>query len=368
MIRLAGVALTALLAACGDAGGPAPAGAVGETPPAVVAATAPAVEVLATAPLEGTEFEALDVRVGDAAYRAYLRRAESEAPLLLFVQGSGCDPLFTRTPDGTWRGTAGQNPVAALAGDRFHVLAVDKLHAGPAEPGSQSECSEAFRKTHSIDHWTAALEAVATVVGEHVDATPGLRVLGLSEGAVSAARLARDMDGVSQVAFISGHGCHQLDDMLVRSRRDWLASNPDATDAERQAGVAEAAVYQESVLAEIFSDPDDWQRDIWGQTALFWSTFGMACPARDLAESDAEVFLAYGTEDEQVVADGLEEIVTRRIAAGKTTDTLRVVGGSHVLTVEGDANPYARLLDAFRQALDGMVEPPQGGTLTDQRQ
>ncbi len=146
--------------------------------------------------------------------------------------------------------------------------------------------------------------------------------------------------------------------MLVRARRDWLLENQDAGTDAKQEGVAETLRQSESDLRRIFASPEDSTTNIWGQTPLFWSTFGMACPATDLAASDADVFIAYGTQDEQITADGLEEIVTRRIVAGKDVTTHRVVGGSHVLSVEGDENPYARLIETFRLALDWMDPKP----------
>ncbi|WP_298917802.1 alpha/beta fold hydrolase [uncultured Algimonas sp.] len=313
---------------------------------------------IATTPLGVSDFERLDLTFGSAQYAAYLRRGRNGAPLLVMIQGSGCEPVFSNLGDGRYSGTAGQDVVASLSGERHHVLIVEKPHAGQSDGGEQGDCSEAFRRQHSLENWTHTVDLVSSAVHDELQALAGIRVIGLSEGAIVAAHLAASQTAVSHVAFISGHGCHQLDDMLVRARRDWLLENQDAGTDAKQEGVAETLRQSESDLRRIFASPEDSTTNIWGQTPLFWSTFGMACPATDLAASDADVFIAYGTQDEQITADGLEEIVTRRIVAGKDVTTHRVVGGSHVLSVEGDENPYARLIETFRLALDWMDPKP----------
>lgn len=313
---------------------------------------------IATTPLGNSNFEQLVLSIGSARYAAYLRRGRNGAPLLVMIQGSGCEPVFSNLGGGQYSGTAGQDVVAGLSSGRHHVLIVEKPHAGKSDGGEQGDCSEAFRRQHSLENWTRAVDLVSSAVRDELKAPAGIRVIGLSEGAIVAAHLAASQRAVSHVAFISGHGCHQLDDMLVRARRDWLLENPNAGTEAKQSGVAETLKQSEADLRRIFANPGDSDTDIWGQTPLFWSTFGLACPATDLAASDADVFIAYGTQDEQITADGLEEIVTRRIVAGKDVATHRIVGGSHVLAVEGDENPYARLIEAFRLALDWMDPQP----------
>ena len=309
--------------------------------------------------VDGTDFTALDIKIGDVDTTAYLSPSVVEgSPLLLLIQGSGCDSVFRRNPTGSLQGTAGQDVLAQLSNGRSRVVVVEKPHVALGQNkggGGLSDCSDAFRADHSLENWTHALGEALDSVKTSLDLDGGdVRVLGLSEGAVTAARLASLRDDISHVAFIGGHGCHQLDDMIVTARRNWLQRHPDATTEEKQAGAAEAMEASETVIASIAETPTDTSADIWGQTALFWSTFGTACPARDLADADADVFVAYGTEDEQVVADGVEEIVSRRILAGRPVEAVRIVGGNHVLQVQGDTSPFARMIDVFQRALDWM--------------
>ena len=181
-----------------------------------------------------------------------------------------------------------------------------------------------------------------------------IRIIGLSEGAIVAARVASERDDVSHVSFISGFGCNQIDDMLVVARRNWVLKNPDANPEELHQGVADAVLKATKNFQRVFSNPTDTSILIESQTPLFWSTFGTACPAQDLAKSDANVFVAFGTADEQISADGIDEIVARRLIKGKGTKVVRVVGGNHILETRSEVSPYENLIDVFNESLDWM--------------
>jgi pimeloyl-ACP methyl ester carboxylesterase len=246
------------------------------------------------------------------------------------------------------KATAGQDLVFGLASGRFAVLVVEKPGASvPAtgETGTAGGCSEEFRRRHSLWEWAACISGAIDAARQRpeVDGRAPVRIMGLSEGAITAARLARERPDVSHIAFISGFGCDQWRDMLVIARRS--APNP----AEALAAVARTEVG----LRDIAYNPADPNRFFEGQTYVFWSTFGRACPAADLAAASADVLVAYGTADEQIDPDGVEAIPAARIAVGKPVTMRRIVGGDHVLNTPGSA-PFANLLGVFAESLDWM--------------
>lgn len=315
--------------------------------------------------LQGTPFfkHVLSDEQTGSKLNTYLAPGSSpKSPLLVMVQGSGCDPVFTTNSNGQAQSRAGQDIVTALSGGRYSVLIVDKPHVETSATGTggqQDGCSQAFRRDHSLDKWTSALSAsIDQIKQEHAGAPDTIRVLGLSEGALVAARLTSVRSDVSHVAFISSFGCHQIDDMLVAARRDWIRANPDATGEALQNGVAEAVAEAEAGFKTVFENPADYDTIIFGQTPQFWSTFGLACPADDLSKSDAGVFVAYGTADEQIAADGIEEIISRRLVAGKTTKAIRIVDGNHVLASPSEAKPFDNLIGVLQSAIDWMEERP----------
>jgi len=313
--------------------------------------------------VNGTPFQyySLSDAKRDYDLNAYLAPGSSnQNPLLVMVQGSGCDSVFTRNQKDQMQSSAGQDIITSLSGGRYNVLIVDKPHVEIGTPqtgGQMDECSQEFRRQHALDEWTAALsDSIDFIKKERFNESGAVRILGLSEGALVAARLARMRSDVSHVTFISSFGCHQIDDMLVSVRRNWMEDNPEANGQILQDGVAKALAEAEEQFRIAFKNPEDYSSVIFGQTPKFWSTFGLACPAEDLAYSDAKVFLAYGTSDEQISADGIEEIVSRRILARKETKTVRVIGGNHILRTSSETQPFENLIGVFQEALNWMNE------------
>lgn len=305
---------------------------------------ASATEFVAGAHVEGTAFER-GLTGGASPVRYYLAPASAPRPLLVVLQGSGCGPLFAPAQGGL-SATAGQDILQQLSGERFAVLVIEKPNVASErtsnDAGETGACSAAFNAAHSLENWTSAISRAidAAMRDPRVDARAGVRVLGLSEGAVVAARVARERADVNHVTFISGFGCDQWGDMLVVARREG-----EGAIAETEAG-----------LRAVATAPGATDRFFAGQTHLFWSSFGRACPAEDLARSRAAVFVAYGVNDEEIDGNGVEAIPAALLAAGRDVRVTRVAGGSHVLNTP-DTPPFANLIGVFRDSLDWMAQP-----------
>lgn len=297
--------------------------------------------------VEGTAFIRGDAR----GVPFFLAPGDGPRPLLVHIQGSGCEPVFVA--DGAAHvATAGQDLVHALADGRFAVLVADKVGVEPFNrvadaDGTAGNCSEAFLGQHSLDNWTTRLGVAidAAMASDHVDSRSGVRVLGLSEGAIAAARLARLRSDISHTTFIAGFGCDQWRDMRVVARRKAEAHGVEAARS--------AAKAMELGLSTVASDPES-NTIFEGQTHLFWSSFGRACPAMDLAASESDVFVAYGTSDEEIDAGGVEAITAARIAARKPVRVERIIGGSHVLDTPG-TEPFEVLVGVLAEAIEWMT-------------
>ncbi len=317
--------------------------------------------------VKGTPFIRGEVSraTGSMIHYYFAPSPQGPRPLLVVLQGSGCGPLFEpRSGDNGQEShlaaTSGQDVIHRFAAGRFAVLVVEKpgvrSEASPtASKGSSDGGSPEFRRAHSLAAWShsVSLAIDAAKRDARVDVGSQVRLLGISEGAITAARVARERDDVSHVAFISGFGCDQWRDMLIVARRQAEAASATKSAPERTADVHAAIEAMEHGFRGIASDPTSADRLFAGQTYLYWSTFGRACPADDLARTSADVFVAYGTADEQVDPSGIEAIPAARIAAGKPVTTRRVIGGSHVLDVPGD-KPFTNLLAMFKDSLDWM--------------
>ena len=291
----------------------------------------------------------------------YLATPSDPAPLLLVVQGSGCSSVIGLENDGTGFTTFLQDTIFEKADGRFAVLAVDKAGVQPGffdQTGEMAACSKSFRAQHTLENWskTLSLAIDAAKQNEGVLAGAPIRIIGFSEGSITAARLSAERSDISHVTFISGFGCLLFDDIIVLAQRQWLKENPDASTENIQDGVNKtSAVVMENFAPAMEANPDP-EFLIEGQSALFWSSYGIACPASDLASTDAEVFVIVGLNDESLIAEGVEEIPVRRQLAGKSTKVIRVSGGNHILGRPGDQEEIDRLLEVFDVALDWMSE------------
>lgn len=298
---------------------------------------------------------------GPSPVTYYLAAPEgSPRPLVVVLQGSGCEPVFVEGKDGLMA-TAGQDVVEALAANRFAVMIVEKpfIAGKAADSGPAGEVSDGcplpFRRAHTLENWSAAVGRAVAHARQSgaVDRTAPVSLIGLSEGAIVAARLASMRPEIGRVAFISGFGCDQWSDMLVRARLDAMAGEGSIDEKISRSREAVAAV--EAGFATIARDPRNPNAFFEGQTHLFWSTFGKACPASDLANAKADVVVYYGTEDEAVDANGVEAITAARLAAGKPIRVERVYGGGHMLNTSAD-DPYGNIVAAFAGVLDWMAE------------
>ncbi len=262
-------------------------------------------------------------------------------PVVLVLQGSGCDSVWQKTAQGL-APVAVQNLPAVLMPDRT-VMVVDKPSVAP---GTRQECSADF----TLPAWSAHLDRAIASVREAGDYAGPIAVLGISEGAATAAHLAANREDISHVVFVSAAGCLLIDDMIANATRQ--AAIGSAEDGlETWDRIEQASGAAQATAARIFSAQTPDEERIWGQPVAYWRTFGAACPARDLAVTDANVFVAFGTSDEQVIAEGIEEIVARRIIAGKPIEVRRVGEGKHILTRPGDSNPSANLVEILREAM-----------------
>lgn len=267
-------------------------------------------------------------------------------PLVLWVQGSGCDSLFSKTPDGRVGGGL-QNLVLKESKGRCRVMAVEKPGVkfcdSPARHGTCDDCSEEFKNEYAADRWAVALEASLRDVIKRPDIDRG-RVLaaGHSEGASMVAKIAADVPEVTHVACLSGAGSTQLFDMAQIARRGLSGGGPRGGPNAEQSGPDGSTIGSEDAetrearvedvyrqAAEIAADPDSVTKTAWGHTFKRWSSFFRLSPVAELKKSRAKIYLAYGTADQSVPVESNDLARAELFAAGRDVTCERIVGADH---------------------------------------
>lgn len=257
-----------------------------------------------------------------------ISKPAQKAPLVLFVQGSGCVPPFVGlgTPN---RSSTIFNYVPLAQQGRYAAMVVDKPY-GPAappqgEPGVATACPKEFNAFFSYDSWLATLQAALrhALALPYVDARRVL-VIGVSEGATMAAGLARAVPEVTDVALLGASGTSQAFDFAANIYR----SNAGDEDALRRLQELDAAV------DAIHADPKSSTRFAWGHTYLRWSSFFAQAPGEDLLQSKARVYFASGMQDSSVPVLSTEVAYARLHALGRDVTLRRIPRAGHDLIPE----------------------------------
>ena len=268
-------------------------------------------------------------RDGAPNVRYVVSRPAHKAPLVLFVQGSGCMPPLVGLGTPNPYSTVFNYIPLAQRGD-YAVMVVDKPNqpdAPPqAPPGVATGCPAAFNASFSYDSWLDALR----VALRHALAQPWVdrsRVLvfGVSEGAVMAAGLARTVPEVTHVALIGGTGTSQLFDFIANVQRG------AASDEDKLAALREI----DATVDAIRADPRSTDKFAWGHTYLRWSSFFAQAPGEDLLQSKARVYLASGMKDDNVPILSTEVAYARLRALGRDVTFRRVPHAAHGLVPQG---------------------------------
>ncbi|WP_296946063.1 S9 family peptidase [uncultured Massilia sp.] len=266
---------------------------------------------------------------GRAPVRYYLSKPAQRAPLVLYIQGSGCLPPFSGLGTDN-RSSTIYSWVQLAAQGRYAVMSVDKPYQPDAPPpegkGVANGCGAAFNDHFSFNTWLATLEtALRHALGRpEVDARRVL-VIGLSEGAPMAAALARAMPAVTDVALVGANGPSQLFDFAAGIHR------ADASDDDKLERLQEL----DAQYAAIAADPRSTSKFMWGHTYLRWSSFFAHSTAAELARSRARVYLVSGMRDEAVPILSTEALYAQLRTQGRDVTFRRIPDVGHGLVEEG---------------------------------
>lgn len=263
---------------------------------------------------------------------AYLSKPPKDAagkklPVILFIQGSGCQSLWVKRGDRVGGGL--QNLLLQLAKGRARILAVEKVGVQycdwPKTPGTATEGSPEFLAEHTLPRWAeanvAALKAV--LAQPEIDPTRVL-VIGHSEGGIVAARTAAESPRVTHVAPLGCGGVTQLFSLAELARRK---------APEGQGAAAMEKVYADwrKILEKPGSTQDFWM----GHPYRRWSSFLQHSVIDELKRTQAKVYLAHGTLDEADAVQGFDVMRAELLARGRDVTAERVEGGDHGFSTDG---------------------------------
>jgi pimeloyl-ACP methyl ester carboxylesterase len=277
----------------------------------------------------------------------YISKTKQPAPLVLFIQGSGCTPAFTGL--GTPNRSSNVFGYLNLAFEgKYAVMVVNKPFVPkdwPSRDGTATNCPEQFNDYFTLDNWTRDLD-LAFDHAQHLPwVAPGKALaIGISEGATAAAALAARDSRISSVALMSGGGTGQFYDFVVNAYK----SSSNDNEAKQKLDELEA------VRKAIFAAPDSTKDFAWGHPYKRWASFFRAAPTMSLLKSPSRVYIVSGMRDASVPILSTEVMASELAAAGRDVTLRRIPDAGHGLLPPG-AQPaelwaeYQRIMTWFEQ-------------------
>jgi enterochelin esterase-like enzyme/pimeloyl-ACP methyl ester carboxylesterase len=251
------------------------------------------------------------------------KEPKGDLPMVLWIGGSGSQSLFHKSPEGSIGGGM-QNLLQQLSKGRYRVLCVEKPGVQyldwPKRPGSAEDASEAFKQEHTLPRWgeanVAALRAVWQLPG--IDRKKTL-VVGHSEGALTASRVAAELPEVTHVAPLASAGATQLHGLVE------LAVERGKTPEEQQKLRDQVYAEWKTVQADPMATNKYWM----GHPHRRWTSFCRHTSVQELLRSKADIYLAQGTKDQSSHISELDVVRAELAAHGRHCVVKRIDGVDH---------------------------------------
>lgn len=291
---------------------------------------------------EDLGFTAMHIRGKTGEINFYVAAKPDEAlarkPLFVFLQGSQARPIFRikKIPQGIARETT-LLAEPRWVSEKYHFVVLGKR-------GMPFLADESFQTPKEYYQWSSLENRSSDVndVIKYLRRMPWvdrsrILVVGHSQGADVAARVAATNRFVTHVACLAGGGLTQMYDFVVNQHKKVLRGQLSAEEA--QAKIEELSVQYRQIYENPSTDKI-WQ----GESYAHWRSFFQ--PIVDsLVKVKIPIFVANGTDDTAAPIESADIIPLEFIRLGKTNLTYRVyLGAGHGF---GKADKQRELIDTI---------------------
>jgi hypothetical protein len=218
--------------------------------------------------------------------------------VLLYLDGSGAGPIFSNVQgtDGSWRMYSTIPFPHRKLGCRYHVVLLGKPGLGLVDSvrgraEDRIPPPEYTRRLSAGWRTLAASRAIDLVLSGYPCDRSRVAVLGYSEGAQVAPRVAVVNPRVTHVMAIAGDALNQFYDLIIDQRM--AAERGDITHAQAQAAVDSLFLD----FARIHADPTSTTGEWYGHSHLRWSSFTSPPTIAYFTRLDIPIYFVQGTMD-----------------------------------------------------------------------
>lgn len=280
----------------------------------------------------------------------FVSTKNASRPLVLYIQGSGCNPVFFRMGAGGQYASTVFSLTTIARETQLPVMVVSKPYAPetfPTTPDSAEACPASFNKTFDLASWVAHIrKALDHAQSEGVYSSSKVLVIGFSEGATVAAALAALDARITHVALVGASGTTQLFDFVVQR---YLRHEHDSA---RLADVGDLLIE----VRKIYADPLSGDKFAWGHAYRRWSTFFASNSLNNVMRSSAKIYVVSGMADKSVPVISTEALIAGLQAAGRDVVVRRLPDANHSLmaaqadqkaAMDAAEDEYRRILHWF---------------------
>lgn len=238
--------------------------------------------------------------LGEVNYYLTTSADDRLKPLLVYLDGSGADPLFQQVEAGISSSIALNYPQLS---ESYRVLVISKpgvpfmdklaltkagkpIHTEPAAYTERLSLAWRAESAHLI---------IQKLIKEGRVDPAKVVVLGFSEGAQVAPFVAEKSQQISHVLLFGGNGLNQLFDPIITARQSALMGQISEEEAQETID----SLY--TIYEEIYAQPNSIDKRWWGHTFKRWSSFTQRDPLDALLKLDIPIYMANGSLDENSV-------------------------------------------------------------------
>lgn len=263
-----------------------------------------------------------DKELGVVNFHVFDHSMDEEKPLLLFLEGSGSNPIFLKHGNGNL--STGITLNFDKYGPDYHIAVVSK-------PGIPFEAtahydqlnrpyyprSEDFRSRYSFD-WR--VKSSARVINELISKlsvdTDKIVVMGHSEGSQVAPAVALNNENVTHVVSLMGNALNHYYDFIVANRI--AAANGELAPEEAQRRIDSLFNQYETIQSK--SSEEEW----YGDTYLKWGSFTERTPLDEMLQLEIPILYVGGGRDRNQPLYGMDYAKLEFLRRGKNNLTYKV--------------------------------------------
>lgn len=252
---------------------------------------------------------------------------KNNLPLVVFIQGSGMNSLFTTGQNGRIRSEYGHMTWFGVAQEKCRILIIEKPNVEYLQSGGSKEFDEKF----SLESWSEKIvEAINYVTKNEKIDTNKILIAGHSEGGIVVSRVANLMkDKISNVAIMAGEGPSQLYS-LYKFADDGTFFN---TEEHNMPTSEQRLKYLTDKWQEILSDPNNTEKKFWGFTYLRWSSMLKTSVIDELTNFNGKILLIQGLSDKAVSAESAIVAYTTLISKGRNVELELIENADHSFNI-----------------------------------